>query len=127
LTSLPGAEAGEHFFLVCMLGVHGELRNVIPHRYAISKDACLVHGFDGLNVAEREESERIGELAFPTLEEVERYNQLGELGLSVNLPPYYTVRHLFQVMPGIAGAKPEAACWEFLSAIGICRSSPLVH
>src|SRR5262245_14090995 len=32
---LIGASAGEHYFLVCMLGQHGELSNVIPHRYVI--------------------------------------------------------------------------------------------
>src|SRR6266550_970817 len=30
---LAGAEAGEHYFLVCVLGDGGELANVIPHRY----------------------------------------------------------------------------------------------
>jgi hypothetical protein len=122
--SLPGVEAGEHFFVVCMLGVHGELCNVIPHRYSLSEDARLVHGFDGLDVAERKESERIGELAFPSLEDIERYNQLGGRGLSANLPPHHTVQNLLQAMPGIAGAQPGAACWDFLSAIGVCRSSP---
>ena len=29
---LAGAEAGEHYFLVCVLGDGGELANVIPHR-----------------------------------------------------------------------------------------------
>ena len=122
-TSLADAEAGEHFFLVCMLGVNGELSNVIPHRYAISQDARLVHGFDGLDVAEREETDRIADLAFPTLDDIERYNQLGERGFAVNLPPLHTVEHLLQAMPGIAGALPDAACWDFLSAIGVCRSS----
>jgi hypothetical protein len=121
--SLPGAEAGEHFFVVCMLGFYGELCNVIPHRYVISKGAKLVHGFDGLNIAEREESDRIGELSLPTVEDIERYNELGERGFSVNLPPHHTVPYLVQAMPGIAGAHPGAACWDFLSAIGVCKSS----
>ena len=121
--SLPGVEAGEHFFVVCMLGVYGDLCNVIPHRYAVSEDARLVHGFDGLDVAEREESDRIGELAFPTLDDIERYNELGERGFSVNLPPHHTVQNLVHAMPGIAGAQPGAACWDFLSAIGVCRPS----
>ncbi len=120
--SLAGAEAGEHFFLVCMLGAHGELCNVIPHRYVVSAEARLVHGFDGLDIAEREESDRIGELAQPTMEDIERYNELGDRGFAVNLPPLHTVQHLLQVMPGIAGAPPGAACWGFLSAIGVCRS-----
>ncbi len=50
-----GAEAGEHYFLVCVLGDGGELDNVIPHRYVLSTDGRLVHGFDGLGEAEREE------------------------------------------------------------------------
>ena len=125
--SLVGAEAGEHFFLVCMLGTHGELCNVIPHRYVISTDARLVHGFDGLDVAEREESDRIEELASPTIEDIERYDELVELGFSVNLPPLHTVQHLLQAMPGIAGAQPGAACWSFLSAIGVCRASTRVN
>ena len=119
---LVGAAAGEHYFLVCMLGTHGELCNVIPHRYVISNDARLVHGFDGLDVTEREESDRIEELVSPTIEDLERYNELGERGFAVNLPPLHTVQHLLHAMPGIAGAQPGAACWNFLSAIGVCRS-----
>ena len=119
---LIGAEAGEHYFLVCMLGPQGDLCNVVPHRYVISSDARLVHGFDGLEVAEREESDRIQELASPTFEEIERYNELGERGLAANLPPLHTVQHLLHAMPGIAGAQPGAACWSFLAAIGVCRS-----
>jgi hypothetical protein len=125
--SLVGADAGEHFFLVCMLGAHGELCNVIPHRYVISTDARLVHGFDGLDVAEREESDRIEELASPSFEDIERYNELVERGFSVNLPPLHTVQHLLQAMPGIAGAQPGAACWNFLFAIGVCRASTRIN
>ena len=124
---LIGAEAGEHYFLVCMLGSTGELCNVIPHRYVISNDARLVHGFDGLDVAEREESDRIEELVVPTIEELERYNELGARGFAVNLPPAHTVQHLLQAIPGIAGAQPGAACWNFLSAIGVCRSGTAVN
>jgi hypothetical protein len=120
---LVGAEAGEHYFLVCVLGVHGELCNVIPHRYMLSNDARLVHGFDGLDMSEREESDRLEELTSPTTEEVDRYNELGDRGFSVNLPPLHTVSHLLHAMPGIAGAQPGAGCWNFLSAIGVCRSS----
>src|SRR5206468_849736 len=58
-SELAGAEAGEHFFLVCILGDRGELCNAIPHRYVMSADGRLVHGFDGLEVTEREESCRI--------------------------------------------------------------------
>jgi hypothetical protein len=124
---LLGAEAGEHYFLVCMLGSHGELNNVIPHRYVISNDARLVHGFDGLDVAERDESDRIADLAVPTIEDIERYQELCERGFATNLPPLHTVQHLLQTIPGIAGAPPGAACWNFLSAIGICRSGPAIN
>jgi hypothetical protein len=124
---LLGAEAGEHYFLVCMLGGHGELRNVIPHRYVISNDARLVHGFDGLDIAERDESDRIAELAAPTIEDIERYKELCERGFATNLPPLHTVQNLLQAIPGIAGALPGAACWNFLSAIGICRSSAAIN
>lgn len=120
---LVGAEAGEHYFLVCMLGPHGELSNVIPHRYVISSNARLVHGFDGLAAEEREEAERLEELDWPTLEDMERYNELGERAFSANLPPRRTVQNLLQAVPGIAAAQPGADCWNFLSAIGICRSS----
>jgi hypothetical protein len=120
---LIGAEAGEHYFLVCMLGSHGELSNVIPHRYVISSDARLVHGFDGLGQEEREEADRLEELVWPTIEDIERFNELGQRGFSANLPPLRTVQNLLQAMPGIAGAPPGAACWNFLSAMGICRSS----
>jgi hypothetical protein len=124
---LLGAEAGEHYFIVCMLGSHGELSNVIPHRYVISNDARLVHGFDGLDVAERDESDRIADLAVPTLEDIERYKELCERGFAPNLPPLRTLQHLLQTMPGIAGALPGAACWNFLSAIGVCRSGTAIH
>jgi len=40
LSLLAGAEAGEHYFLVCVLGDRGELDNVIPHRYVLSTDAA---------------------------------------------------------------------------------------
>lgn len=122
-SSLAGAEAGEHFFLVCILGKSGELCNVIPHRYIVSSGARLVHGFDGLDSDEREESDRIGQLAFPAVEELARYNELGERGFSVNLPPPHTLQQLLHAMPGIAGAQHDAACWDFLTAIGVCRSS----
>jgi hypothetical protein len=87
------------------------------------RDARLVHGFDGLELTEREESERLEDLDTPTVEEVERYNELGDRGFSVNLPPLHTVQPLLRAIPGIAGAQPGAACWNFLSAIGVCRSS----
>jgi hypothetical protein len=124
---LLGVEAGEHYFLVCMLGPHGELCNVIPHRYVTSTDARLVHGFDGLDVAEREESGRIEELTSPTIDDIERYNELGERGFSANLPPLHTVPYLMQVIPGAAGAQPGSDCWNFLAAIGVCRSSAKAH
>ena len=120
---LTGAAAGEHYFVVCMLGIQGELRNVIPHRYIVSADARLVHGFDGLDVAEREESDRIAELTLPTIEDTERFDELGDRGFSVNLPPLRTIEQLLRTIPGVAGAQPDAACWDFLSAIGVCRSS----
>jgi hypothetical protein len=37
------------------------------------------------------------------------------------------VQPLLQAMPGIAGAQPGAACWQFLSAIGISRSSAVAN
>jgi len=120
---LAGAEAGEHYFLVCILGDRGELANVIPHRYVMSTDGRLVHGFDGLGTAEREESSRIEELALPTAEDTERHAELGARGFAVNLPPFHTLQALLRTMPGLAGAHHGAACWHFLSAIGICRSS----
>jgi hypothetical protein len=120
---LAGAEAGEHYFLVCVLDDGGELANVIPHRYVLSTDGRLVHGFDGLGAAEREEYYRIQVLALPTIEDSERYNELGARGFSVNLPPLHTVQPLLRAMPGLAGAQHSAACWDFLSAIGVCRSS----
>jgi len=120
---LVGAEAGEHYFLVCKLGVHDELWDVIPHRYVVSADARLVHGFDGLDARERAESDRIAELDSTTAEEIERYNELVERGFSANLPPHHTLQKLVQAMPGIAGAQPGADCWNFLAAIGVCRSN----
>jgi hypothetical protein len=120
---LAGAKAGEHYFLVCVLGHCGELTNVIPHRYVLSADARLVHGFDGLKEAERQELCRIEVLASPTFEDSERYNELDARSFTVNLPPTHTVPPLLRAMPGLAGAQPGAACWQFLSAIGISESS----
>src|SRR5882757_9971084 len=124
---LTGAEAGEHFFLVCVLGDRGELCNVIPHRYVMSAHGRLVHGFDGLGAAEREESCKLEGLPLPSIEDTERYKELGARGFSVNLPPQYTVQSLLKVMPGLAGAQEGAACWNFLSAIGVCRSGTQAH
>ena len=124
---LVGAEAGEHYFLVCVLGDHGELCNVIPHRYVMSTDGRLVHGFDGLGAAEREEYCRIEQLSSPSIEDSERYTELGARGFSVNLPPQYTVQPLLKVMPGLADAQEGADCWNFLSAIGVCRSGTRAH
>src|SRR5262249_11100892 len=76
LSILAGAESGEHYFLVCVLGDRGELANVIPHKYVLSTDGRLVHGFDGLGQAEREEYYRIRVLLLPTVEDSERYNEL---------------------------------------------------
>ncbi len=123
LRLLAGAEAGEHYFLVCVLGDGGELANVIPHRYMLSTDGRLVHGFDGLGEAEREEYYRIQVLVLPTIEDSERYNELGARGFTVNLPPLHTVQPLLRAMPGLAGARHSAECWHFLSAIGVCRPS----
>jgi hypothetical protein len=86
LSILAGAEAGEHYFLVCVLGDRGELANVIPHRYVLSTDGRLVHGFDGLEQGEREEYYRIQALPLPTLEDAERYHELDARGFAVNLP-----------------------------------------
>jgi hypothetical protein len=119
---LAGAEAGEHYFLVCILGDRGELANVIPHKYVISNEGRLVHGFDGLADAEREEFCRIQVLRLPTIEDSERYHELGARGFAVNLPPPHTVQPLLSAMPGLAGAKPSAECWNFVAAIGICCS-----
>jgi hypothetical protein len=107
-----------------VLGDCGDLANVIPHRYVLSTDGRLVYGFDGLGEAEREEYGRIQVLLSPTVEDSERYRELGARGLTVNLPPLHTLQPLFKAMPGLAGAQPSAACWHFLSAVGICRSSP---
>jgi hypothetical protein len=120
---LTGAEAGEHYFVVCVLGERGELANVIPHKYYLSTDARLVHGFDGLEDEERHEFFRIQVLSSPTIEDTERYDELGARGFTVNLPPPHTVPLLLRALPGVAGAQPSAACWQFLSAIGISRSS----
>jgi len=120
---LAGAEAGEHYFLVCVLENSGDLANVIPHRYVLSTDGRLVHGFDGLGALEREEYYRIQVLHIPTIEDSERYNELGLRGFAVNLPPLHTVQPLLRALPGLAGAQQSAACWHFLSAIGICRAS----
>jgi hypothetical protein len=84
---LAGAEAGEHYFLVCVLGHGGELANVIAHKYVLSTDGRLVHGFDGLGASEREEYYRIQSLLLPTIEDSERYHELGSCGFTVNLPP----------------------------------------
>ena len=35
--------------------------------------------------------------------------------------------HLRSVLPGLAGAQPSAPCWQFLSAIGVSRSSALAN
>jgi hypothetical protein len=120
---LIGADAGEHYFLVCMLSADGELCNIIPHRYVVSGDARLVHGFDGLDVSERAESGKLEGLVWPTIEDIERQKELGERGFSVNLPPLHTIQYLLQAIPGIAGAQPDAPCWNFLSAVGVCQSS----
>jgi hypothetical protein len=120
-TLLAGAEAGEHFFLVCILGDDGELDHAIPHRYMMSAEGRLVHGIDGLAADEREESSRIGELEFPTAQEIERYNELGVRALSANLPPPRTVAPLLRAMPGLAAAADDADCWQFLAAVGVCR------
>ena len=109
LSLLAGAEAGEHYFLVCVLDDRGELANV--------------HGFDGLRQAEREEYCRIQLLLMPTIEDSERYTELDARGFAVNLPPPHTVQPLLRALPGLAGAQPSGACWHFLSAIGISRSS----
>ena len=121
---LAGAKAGEHYFLVCVLGNCGELANVIPHKYVLSADARLVHGFDGLEEAERHELCRLDGLLSPTIEDSERYDELDARSFPVNLPPTHTLQPLLRVMPGLAGAQPGAACWQFLSAIGISRSTP---
>src|SRR5215467_13733636 len=49
LSILAGAEAGEHYFLVCVLGDRGELANVIPHKYVLSTDGRLCTGSMGWN------------------------------------------------------------------------------
>jgi len=99
---LAGAEPGEHYFVVCILGDRGELANVIPHKYFLSRDARLVHGFDGLEDDERHEFFRIQVLTSPTFEDSERYNELGARGFTVNLPPAHTVPPLVRALPGVA-------------------------
>jgi hypothetical protein len=124
---LVGAQPGEHYFLVCMVGKHGELYNVIPHRYAMTSDARLVYGFDGLELAERQELCRLEMLALPTIEEAKRHSELYDRGFVANLPPRHTVQPLLRTLPGLAGAPLGAACWHFLSAIGVCHTNARAH
>lgn len=123
LPLLVGATAGVHYFVVCMLGERGELANVIPHKYVMAADGRLVQAFDGLGKEEREERARLGQLAAPTFEQSERYQELCDRGFAVNLPPPYMVPPLMKSLPGLIGAGPSAPCWRFLSAIGITGSS----
>ena len=94
---LAGAQAGEHYFLVCVLGDCGELANVIPHKYVVSTDARLVHGFDELEQAERQEKSRLDGLLSPSIEDSERCDEFHAQGFPVNLPPTRTVRPLLRV------------------------------
>jgi len=126
-TLLAGAVAGEHYFLVCILGDGGELAHAIPHKYMLSADARLVHGFDGLEESERREFCRIDVLPAPTIEDSERYRELDARSFTVNLPPPHTVEPLLRTIPGVAGALPNAACWQFLSAIGLSRPSAVAN
>jgi hypothetical protein len=89
----------------------------------MTTDGRLVHGFDGLEETERKEFNRLGALLFPTVQDLERCQQLLAREFAANLPPLHTVQPLMQALPGVAGAERGAACWDFLSAIGICRSS----
>jgi hypothetical protein len=85
---LAGAQAGEHYFLVCVLGHCGDLANVIPHKYVLSTDARLVHGFDGLEQAECQEKSRLDGLLSPSIEDSERCDELHARGFPVNLETY---------------------------------------
>jgi len=123
LPELPGAEPGVHFFLVCMLGKHGALADVIPHKYAMSEHGHLIQAFDGLEEEERAERLRLGQLVAPTLEDTERHKELCDRGFAVNLPPARTVSPLLKSIPGLTEADPGAACWRFLSAMGISRAN----
>src|SRR5947199_4498315 len=126
-TLLAGAVAGEHYFLVCILGDGGELAHAIPHKYMLSADARLVHGFDGLEESERREICRIDVLPAPTIEDSERYRELDARSFTVNLPPPHTVEPLLRTIPGVACELPTAACWQFLSAIGLSRPSAVAN
>ena len=110
---LAGAEAGEHYFLVCVLGDRGELANVIPHRYVLSTDGRLAHGFDGLAQAEREEYHRIQVLLSPTIEDLDRYQELDARGFAVNLPPLHTVGAAAEGDAGAGGRAAERRLLEF--------------
>ena len=55
------------------------------------------------------------------------FKQLLAREFAANLPPLHTVEPLMRALPGVAGAEQGAACWDFLSAIGICRSSPRLN
>jgi hypothetical protein len=120
-SSLTGAHAGDHYFLICLLESTGCLANLIPHRYAMSTGGGLSYGFDGLEETEREEFYRLKALRWPTPEESKIYDDLGARAFAVNLPPAHTVQALLRALPGLAGAQHDAPCWRFLSAIGICR------
>ena len=108
LSLLAGAEAGEHYFLVCVLGDRGELDNVIPHRYVLSTDGRLVHSFDGLGEAEREVLP-IQVLRLPTIEDSERYRGSARADLP-SICLLHTVQPLLSAMPGLAerGPPPHA-------------------
>src|SRR5262249_24097451 len=87
LSLLVGAEAGEHYFLVCVLGDRGELVNVIPHRYVLSTDGRLVYGFDGLGKDERGEYCRIQVLRSPTTQDAARCGEFDTRAVSVDPAP----------------------------------------
>ena len=105
---LAGAEAGEHYFLVCVLGDGGELCHAIPHRYMMSTDGRLAHGFDGLKAQEREDSSRIEELDIPTAQELKRYDEFVARALSANLPPPRTVPPLLAAVSDPSTGAPLA-------------------
>ena len=123
LSLLAGAEAGEHYFLVCVLDDRGELANVIPHRYV-----CRPTGASftvSMGFARRSAKNIAASNCWSSLRSrtSERYNELDARGFTMlNLPPPHTVQPLLRALPGLAGAQPSGACWHFLS-----RSKSLVQ
>jgi hypothetical protein len=125
---LPGAIAGEHYFVVCVIEA-GRLFQIHPHRYLIDhKGRITDDGYFGvLSNIERDRYEALNKRYYEypqsrrlTDKERKAFDSIRDRLWKSWLPPAAAIRELMRVLPALP--EKEDAAWHVLEASGVSRA-----